>query len=165
MSQRTNIEAQRSRTGNGTRCASVKSTSLYVTKAFGCLVWGETFYSVVSLYVDHQHGLLRSSKAHKCKLLHIKKKTKKKAKRPWLPSQTAERQATTSMAAFDRVSCDLCFWPVAMKTKMCMLKGGPWLSSVVSTYVSGVTKAIARGNIALGPETTTDQSGAPLIGF
>lgn len=36
--------------------------------------WGGTFYSVVLLYIDHQHGLLRSSKAHRYKLLHIKEK-------------------------------------------------------------------------------------------
>lgn len=92
MSQRTNIEAQRSRTGNDAQCVSVKPTSLYITKAFGCLVWGETFDSVVSLYIDHRHGLPRSSKAHRCKLLHIKKKKKRKRKRPWPPSQTVTRK-------------------------------------------------------------------------
>lgn len=65
-----------------------------MTKAFGRLVWGETFYSVVSLYTDHQHGLLRSSKARQFKLLHIRRKKtlQNKGKRLGPPSQKAEHK-------------------------------------------------------------------------
>lgn len=137
--------------------------SLYIMKAFGRLVSGETFYSVVSLYIDHQRALLRSSKAHRCKLLRIKKNQTKQRQMSLAAQSESGAQATTSFLW----SSQLLHFSLASnneKPSVCSNKVS-WLSSLVNTYIPGVIEASLGGYIAEGLEITTNQSDLPLIGF
>lgn len=133
--------------------------------------WGETFYSVVLLYIDHQHGLLTSSKAHRIiyKLLHIKKKKRKRTeKEAHVHGRTVGQQCVSYSKHFFIWSSQLWHfsWPITRtnsvgnRKSMCIFASLFWSTH---TFQESLRTSLG-GYIAQGPETT-DQCGAPLIWF